>query len=456
MDTGFETIGNATLICYDGGPFLATDPWIQGAAYHGSWGLSHEVPEQQLAAVRACKYVWLSHGHPDHLSVPSLESIHDPTILLADHVGGRLAKDLTGLGYRVTVLPDRKWTPLSDRVKVMSIADYNQDSVLLVDLGGTLVVNLNDAAPCGWGMTVKRTVRSYPYSILLKLFGYGDVDMMNYFDESGRRIEPTAAEKRPVGASVARIAESFGVNAVVPFSSFHQYQRADSVWANAYSTPLEAYPVGFESTLVELQPAFVRFDARTRRFEPINPAKAAPTSIDPSEFGDDWDERLDEQDVSDLKAYFQSIEHLERKIDFITFRVGGEDHTVTLRGGTSDPKGIVFEAPRASLMNSVRVEVFDDMLIGNFMKTTLIGEWPKSRLYPDFTPYVSKYADNGRAKTEREVKAYFAKYRSRAPFDYLHDRWQDALVATARSRLSGHGKLYAIGTAVRWKLFKWV
>lgn len=35
MDLGFDTIGNATLICYDRGPVLVTDPWVRGSAYFG-------------------------------------------------------------------------------------------------------------------------------------------------------------------------------------------------------------------------------------------------------------------------------------------------------------------------------------------------------------------------------------------------------------------------------------
>jgi len=37
LDLGFETIGNACLICHDNGPVFATDPWIKGSAYFGSW-----------------------------------------------------------------------------------------------------------------------------------------------------------------------------------------------------------------------------------------------------------------------------------------------------------------------------------------------------------------------------------------------------------------------------------
>ena len=159
MELGFETIGNATLICHDRGPLITTDPWIHGSAYFGSWITSHEIPAEQLAHVEACKYLWISHGHPDHLSPESLERLRDKEILLPDHHGGRIAKDLEQAGYRVRVLADGVWTPLSDRVRVLSIADFCQDAILLVDLDGRLIVNSNDASDNGAGPFVRETVR---------------------------------------------------------------------------------------------------------------------------------------------------------------------------------------------------------------------------------------------------------------------------------------------------------
>ena len=76
MKVGFDTIGNAILICYDqGSPVLVTDPWITGSAYLGSWNFSHEIPAEQLTAIRNTRYVWLSHGHPDHLQAESIEQL---------------------------------------------------------------------------------------------------------------------------------------------------------------------------------------------------------------------------------------------------------------------------------------------------------------------------------------------------------------------------------------------
>ena len=36
----------------------------------------------QRAAIGACEYLWVSHGHPDHLSMESLAPMRDKQILL--------------------------------------------------------------------------------------------------------------------------------------------------------------------------------------------------------------------------------------------------------------------------------------------------------------------------------------------------------------------------------------
>lgn len=90
MDLGFDTIGNATLICYDRGPVLVTDPWVQGSAYFGSWGLSHAVPEEQMDVIERSEFVWISHGHPDHLNPDSESYFLGKKILLPNHFGARI------------------------------------------------------------------------------------------------------------------------------------------------------------------------------------------------------------------------------------------------------------------------------------------------------------------------------------------------------------------------------
>jgi hypothetical protein len=451
MDLGFDTIGNATLICYDRGPLLVTDPWVEGAAYFGSWTLSHEVPEEQLSAVRSCPYVWFSHGHPDHLNAESLPLFRDRTILLPDHVGGRIKTELEGSGYTVEVLPDRTWREISPRIRVLCITDYNQDAVLLIDVGGRLLLNFNDASNNGWGWYVKRIVRRYPLAILLALEGFGDADMINLFDEQGRSLRPDPAVQSPLGPRIAHRMRNFGARYFVPFSSMHRYQREDSAWARVHTTQLSDYAAGFESKGDEVLPAFIRYDCSKDSVTEIAPAARPEITLAPEEFGDDWSECLSAEDHRQVDAYFRSVLHLRTFLDFVNVRVGGQDHVIDLEPGGFG-RGLSFEVPRQSLMTSVRYGLFDDLLIGNFMRTVFHGRWKEPSLYPDFSPYVAKYGDNAGAKTPEALQRYFRAYRDRAPVEYfrhqlshrLHRVFEEGAINVFRSFVPLDSRAYRL------------
>jgi hypothetical protein len=63
-------------------------------------------------------------------------------------------------------------------------------------------------------------------------------------------------------------------------------------------------------------------------------------------------------------------------------------------------------------MTAVEFEVFDDLLIGNFMKTTL--HEMRSLYDDDFNFAVTKFGDNGRVSTYHELDNYLKEYRRRA------------------------------------------
>jgi hypothetical protein len=412
MELGFDTIGNATIICYDQRPMLVTDPWIVGDAYFGSWALSHAIPDEQLDAIRACPYVWFSHGHPDHLHPASLPLFRNKHILLPDHEGARIYQDLRRSGYQVSILNDQAWLALSDRIRIRCMSDYNQDAVLLIALDDCLLVNVNDAWELrGWGATVQRTVAAYPRSFLLALSGFGDANMINFYDEAGTFIQPPAARRAPVGQQISQRMAYFGTRFFIPFSSMHRYQRRDSVWANQYVTTLRDYAIGFDCPSGELLPAFVRFDCLSDTVTNLDPPAMPPRIVAPEAYGDDWDEPLERDEVRRLKAYFHAMGYLPHVIDFITFRVGNVETMVEFRS-KSCQRGVTFEVPRQSLITAIDTEIFDDLLIGNFMKTTLHGSWEQT-LSRGFTPIVAKYADNGRAKSLMALQHYLATYARR-------------------------------------------
>ena len=92
---GAQTIGNATLIAYDDKPILSTDPWLgsEDYAYFGSWKMEFYIPDNLKKDMTSSKFIFFSHGHPDHLNPDSLHNFKNSTILLGDHVGGRIYND---------------------------------------------------------------------------------------------------------------------------------------------------------------------------------------------------------------------------------------------------------------------------------------------------------------------------------------------------------------------------
>ena len=111
---------------------------------------------------------------------------------------------------------------------------------------------------------------------------------------------------------------------------------------------------------------------------------------------------------------------------------------------------IRFSAPKNSLVTAIKNEIFDDMLIGNFMKTQLINI---KSLYPDFTPYVTKYADNGMAKNKMELNKYFKHYKLNSA-DYWKDFFVSKTEAFVRKNFSAESPVYKASKVIHKKFVR--
>jgi hypothetical protein len=407
----FDTIGSATLIAYDEKPILTTDAWINMDAYFGSWTHDYEIPPEQLNAIRDAEFHWFSHGHPDHLNIDALSMLTKGKFLLSDHYGGRICRELREMGHDVTILPDHKWIALSDGIRVYTIANRNQDSLLLIDINGRLIINMNDSFDYGESFRVRRLAKEFKEVYLLQLHGWGGADMLNLFDPDGKKLTSIDQKRRPIAPRAQQSARAMGANKFIPFSSFHCYQREDSVWANELIPELSDYETGALAGWPEILPAFVRVDCETDEITPINPRRLPRRVKRPEEFGDNWSDPLVAEDKIKIREYFTSRAALRDHFGFIEVTSGNSSVTVVLNREMAKT-GISFECPRQSLLTCIERELFDDLLIGNYMKTTLHNV---DGLYPHFTPYVAKYGDNGGAKSKSDLLVYFGHYYMRDP-----------------------------------------
>ena len=141
---------------------------------------------------------------------------------------------------------------------------------------------MNDAGDQGWAKSVKKIIRGYDTSFLLK--GSGLADMANFYDEDGHFLPPIIL---PSGPFLANLDDSFAVTHFIPFSSNHYNQRSDSAWAEEYSTSYEEYRIGFSSEQCQILPPFIRYDCANDTFTEIA-VTAVMSIVEASEkFGDD-------------------------------------------------------------------------------------------------------------------------------------------------------------------------
>lgn len=424
MSISFETMGNATiLMCEDGKPQLATDPWMIGTAYYGSWALENPLSKQQIEHIKQCKYIWFSHGHPDHLHTDSVDMLPRSTILLVpDLYKSEIPAHLREMGFNVRVLKYREWFPITDKIRICCVDNINQDAILAIDTDEGIIINKNDSPFCGEFRFLRSLVKKHPRNrtYMTSLYAGGG-DMENIVDSAGRRVMPPAKDfELGKALLVAREADRLGVGTYCCSSSQHVYVRADSVWANEYAlhwSELEKY---WNRPDIRLVRPYVTIDMATGAVAYNTPEpEAIPRDL--TKTGeDDWNETLDEADWKKVFDFFQKHETLRGDVDIIGVTVGGERRDVPMnqRAG-SIPRGklriVHFMAPKKSFMDAVTWGYFDDLMIGNFMKTELVN----MTLYPNFTPKLAKYGGNGKAFTNRDLAKFNRHYFWRNPYAYL-------------------------------------
>ena len=428
MRLGFETLGNATLVFYeDGHPVLATDPWLTGTCYYGSWGFDRPVTAAELAAVQNAPYVWISHGHPDHLHLESLALLSRQTkILLPDHYTAEIAEVVKQQGFEIEIMRYRQWRQLSPRLRCLCIDNENQDGVLVVEADGRLVVDLNDSPLYGEERFLRDLTRRYDRrNTYLAALCAIDADMLNYIDDQGGRItEPPDRYKRGAIWAVARTADRLGVGNYACSSSQHLYVRSDSVWANPYRITWSDLSQHWTRPQIRLVEPYAVVDLESGAVERKHPMQTSDLSQITDKTGDDdYSERLSEAEWSKLFSFFRKFETIRRYFDYLDFVVAGERRRIWLNPSSTKKaerrlRGFAFHAPRRSLCSAVEFGYFDDLLIGNFMKTELHN----ATLYPHFTPLVCKLGGNAKVFTDAEWRAFRWRYFRRNPFGYLELR----------------------------------
>ena len=306
-----KTLGHASVAIYREGerPLLLTDPWLVGSVYWRSWWLQHYPSAEEIDWLASAAHVYVTHEHPDHFHMPSIRRLgRGPTYLFPALAERGFLAYLSERGYRAEAAPPLRWLPLGEGVAIMSIPMWNDDSLLLIDTPNALILNLNDAKPLPPVLHALRRVGDRIGKPRVLLCSYSPASVVNSFiDDNG------IVSLRPARHYVdyaCGLCDRLGIDHYLPFASQAVFRRADSIWANAYSTTYDDL-CRYWSSRARLLPPYTTLDLSDFTYTAVPPEAYRPMA--PASLA----QRTAERAVVETEAKISTdeIALLERKLN---------------------------------------------------------------------------------------------------------------------------------------------
>jgi glyoxylase-like metal-dependent hydrolase (beta-lactamase superfamily II) len=260
---------NHASVRIDAGPVrLLSDPWLEGTAFSGGWGLRWESTGALERAIEST-HLWISHWHSDHLSPPSLRRIAAvrPDLVVLANVSANFSMipRLRELGFRdVRALGEREPFPLPGGQEVVRYPTAGIDNMLLLTGPYGSVLNLND---CNLPARALRMLRR----------DLGPIDLLlNNYNHAGKLFYPVPApqQKDELWHVFGAVRDILSPRFVVPFASSHFYRVAESMDQNASLLTveeLEARAAGDPGVVVLRVGDSAQLDARGARIRRADP-----------------------------------------------------------------------------------------------------------------------------------------------------------------------------------------
>jgi len=307
-----ETLGHAGLLIRDdaGAPVLFTDPWVIGSCYWRSWWLQHYPGPDVLDELKRTSFCFITHEHPDHFHTASIRVLGTgPRYLSPELPEEHIASYLSAQGYQASVVPAFRWKALRAGVRVLSIPLFNDDSALLIDMPGAVLVNLNDSKPRPGQL---RTLRAWldrdaagKRRILLS--SYSPASIVNSFLRGEERV--SLRHKVDYVRSICAMCDLLGIDDFMPFASQAVFRRTDSSWANAFKVTADDLRAHWTAG-ARLLPSYAR----------LSPATGAYTFVPPDAYDDGGAAitgKVADQQALDAAAEFddEAVDRLRRKLN---------------------------------------------------------------------------------------------------------------------------------------------
>ncbi len=270
MKTTF--VGHAAVLVETKGLRILSDPWWQGPCFGAQWWI---YPKPSLDAVDAAPvdYIYVSHGHADHLHLGTLRRFPKTTkVLVSDTLD--LTPSLTRAGFEVIEVGQDEEVDLGGGVMCRIIPTYADDTLMALSDGEEVSLNLNDALHASPGhiqdSIIERLKQLYP-SIDYVFCGYGIASHFpNCYVIPGKDNAKTAiARQKHFNRQWARIVNDLNPRFGFPFAADVAFLEKDLLWANEPThngeRPTDYFPTAYpdsKTEVVDIGPGFTIEDGK--------------------------------------------------------------------------------------------------------------------------------------------------------------------------------------------------
>jgi L-ascorbate metabolism protein UlaG (beta-lactamase superfamily) len=223
-----DFLNHASLIITSGDLALLFDPWFSGTAFAGGWGLQYYNPDA-LEKAKSCTHLWISHFHPDHLHMLTLEQlakVSPDLIALANcSVNFQIDEVFQRAGLKNIVrLYERRKLPLTSNINITRFPTAGIDNMLLIETPGCRILNYNDChLPLDALQLLMRKIGRV--DILLNNFNHA----IKFIDHPRRSDEEIQNELK---SNYKKVVDAIDPKWVIPFASSHYYRSPDTFWQN--------------------------------------------------------------------------------------------------------------------------------------------------------------------------------------------------------------------------------
>ncbi|MFC5459249.1 MBL fold metallo-hydrolase [Massilia niabensis] len=260
-------IGHASILIETHGISILSDPWWRGPCFGAQWWV-YPAPAVDTLKNITPDYIYISHGHNDHLHPGTLKGFSRTTVILVA-ASSNMAGFIRDMGFTVVEVGDEAIALGSEGVSCRIMPTYSDDTLMAISDDCEVCLNINDAlhsAPAAVQETVAARLKEL-YPVIDYVFcGYGTASHFpNCYVIPGKNSAATAAYRqtyfnRQWARLINRLDPRFGF----PFAADVVFLEEDLQWANEpmhnSERPTDAFRELFPQSavsVVDIAPGYV-------------------------------------------------------------------------------------------------------------------------------------------------------------------------------------------------------